>query len=420
MTRYPDGSNSRTAIVALSLLAALGSVVSAATPITLTPAFPQVAEGRDDPPARLAAGSAPPAGAPALQGAQAPQPEPTAPRVHVTSTAPATPTGILGSPVLDVAIGLVFVYFLLSIVCSAAKEGIETFLKRRAIDLEKGIRELLANPDLLETVYRHPMIDGLFKGTFEQAKQTRDLPSYIPARNFSTALIDVILRRPPAVAAAASGPVPPSGAQPTLTHDAKAFLAFSEAVHRLSDDLPLKRAMLALLEGSGGSFNGVRTAIEGWFNSSMDRVSGWYKRWSQKLIFALGFLLAAALNADTLYIGHRLVVDPTLRQAALAAAQAESQKLPEPSSPDVMKSFEATTKQMKQLGLPLGWEEEGEELCTRPIKWGRWLMKALGLLLTALAIALGAPFWFDVLNKLMVIRSTVKPKEKSPEEKSKD
>ena len=44
----------------------------------------------------------------------------------------------------------------------------------------------------------------------------------------------------------------------------------------------------------------------------------------------------------------------------------------------------------------------------------------LGWLLTALAVSMGAPFWFDLLNKFIVIRSTVKPKEKSPEEKSKD
>jgi hypothetical protein len=44
----------------------------------------------------------------------------------------------------------------------------------------------------------------------------------------------------------------------------------------------------------------------------------------------------------------------------------------------------------------------------------------LGWLLTAGAISLGAPFWFDLLNKFMVIRSTVKPHEKSLEEGSED
>jgi hypothetical protein len=44
----------------------------------------------------------------------------------------------------------------------------------------------------------------------------------------------------------------------------------------------------------------------------------------------------------------------------------------------------------------------------------------LGLLITAFAISLGAPFWFDLLNKFMIVRATVKPKEKSPDEASVD
>ena len=44
----------------------------------------------------------------------------------------------------------------------------------------------------------------------------------------------------------------------------------------------------------------------------------------------------------------------------------------------------------------------------------------MGILLTGFAISQGAPFWFDLLNKFMVVRSTVKPTEKSQEQPSKD
>jgi hypothetical protein len=46
--------------------------------------------------------------------------------------------------------------------------------------------------------------------------------------------------------------------------------------------------------------------------------------------------------------------------------------------------------------------------------------KLPGWLLTGMAISLGAPFWFDLLNKFMVVRSTIKPQEKSQTEPSKD
>jgi hypothetical protein len=67
------------------------------------------------------------------------------------------------------------------------------------------------------------------------------------------------------------------------------------------------------------------------------------------------------------------------------------------------------------LGLPLGWSADDPR--TMP-SWGFmvWLSKVSGWLLTAVAISLGAPFWFDLLSKFMIVRSTVKPREKSPEE----
>ena len=85
---------------------------------------------------------------------------------------------------------------------------------------------------------------------------------------------------------------------------------------------------------------------------------------------------------------------------------------------------------VRQGGLPLGWrftaapgqspEDFARDWRRRPEGFEAWFSKVAGILFTGFAIALGAPFWFDVLNRFMVIRSTVKPEEKSQEEKSKD
>src|SRR6266446_9206904 len=109
---------------------------------------------------------------------------------------------MFNSQILDVAIGLIFVYLLLSLICSAANEIIEIALKKRAIDLERGIRELLVpgsdsgNPDIVRDLYNHPLINGLFAGRYENSRiasrvrwvARTALPSYIPARNFSLSL----------------------------------------------------------------------------------------------------------------------------------------------------------------------------------------------------------------------------------------
>jgi len=67
------------------------------------------------------------------------------------------------------------------------------------------------------------------------------------------------------------------------------------------------------------------------------------------------------------------------------------------------------------MKLPIGWNPAPPVNDVPNV-----LVLILGWLVTAFAATLGAPFWFDVLNKIMVIRSTVKPHEKSPEEASED
>jgi len=75
--------------------------------------------------------------------------------------------------------------------------------------------------------------------------------------------------------------------------------------------------------------------------------------------------------------------------------------------------------------LPLGWKhpwhsyEDYFRVAPKDAIFSALTILA-GWVMTALAISFGAPFWFDLLNKFMVVRSTVKPHEKSPEEGSED
>src|SRR5882762_8767105 len=96
---------------------------------------------------------------------------------------------MLGSSIIDIAIGLIFVYLLLSLICSAANEVIERFSKKRAKDLEKGLSEMLRDPTLVEDLYKHPLIYSLFPKPYKPG--AANLPSYIPARNFALALMDI-------------------------------------------------------------------------------------------------------------------------------------------------------------------------------------------------------------------------------------
>jgi hypothetical protein len=312
------------------------------------------------------------------------------------------------SPILEMAIGLVFVYLLVSLICSAVTELIESWFKNRATDLERGIRELLTEPKgagMMKQLFKHPLICGLFKGEYAPPAKlsassyltSTSSPSYIPARNFAGALLDLVLN--------------PRGTSPSSAPGAPATAPnLRQAIENVPNDA-VKRALTAFADGAADDIVKVRESIEAWFDSSMDRVSGWYKRRTQWITLALGFIIAVALNVNTPTVAYRLWVDPTLRSTVVA--QAESVQRTDSSQKTPGQRLEDSRKTLEGFGLPIGWAnmefKSYSQVNSRDgfLHWVLWPF--FGWLFTALAVSFGAPFWFDLLNKFLTFRSTVKP-----------
>lgn len=326
---------------------------------------------------------------------------------------------MFGSAILDIAIGLVFVFLLLSLVCSAANELIETILKQRSRNLEKAIKELITDDSFVKKLYNHALINGLFRGNYEEASKGRGpfnkLPSYIPARNFAIALLDLSGK----LSNAPVAPVPNTGKDN----------AENQTEKTKAGDVPekVKQALHAFELAASNDLEKFRKSLEDWYNSAMDRASGWYKRRTQWFLMALGFALAVALNVDSIEIAKRLSTDSALRQGLIASAQAAASAQHNDNT-DAKQAIEQDLQTLHGLGLPIGWPDrdlnktKGQNSIV--YWWGAVTDavpdRALGWLITALAASLGAPFWFDLLNKFIVVRSTVKPAEKSQTEASKD
>jgi len=316
---------------------------------------------------------------------------------------------MLNSGVLEVAVGLAVVFILVSTVCTSVREALETLLKTRAAYLEYAIRELLddrAGDGLARRFFQHPLINGLFRDAYEPRPlepslfaRGGDMPSYIPARSFATALIDLVAR---------------GGAQGAVSPQLMSAASLRESVAQL-DNPYIQRALLSAMDAAQGDLDVVREHLEAWFDTAMDRVSGWYKRSTQKIIFGIALIVAGALNVDAIAIAEALYRDQALRAAAVASAAAVHTD----------QSASAALQLLDTLHLPIGWHGSLDAWFAKLSSpqfslWSDLITPALGLLLTAFAATLGAPFWFDVLNKVMVIRATVKPHEKSPEEGSED
>jgi hypothetical protein len=182
---------------------------------------------------------------------------------------------------------------------------------------------------------------------------------------------------------------------------------------------------------AGTDSDKVRAFLEQWFEGQMERVSGWYKRITQWILLIIGAVTAAALNIDATSMAESLYRNDALREVIVAEASAKT------ANPEVASSTSQTPsaafQELRSYSFPIGWSwtgtwpepvpqcaAAGQPSGSCSLGLSGVILLILGWAITAVAVSLGAPFWFDLLNKFMVIRSTVKPFEKSLPEGSED
>ena len=346
---------------------------------------------------------------------------------------------MFGSDILEVAIGMVFLYLFMSMIASALREAFEALLQQRSAFLERGLKEMLRTGHATTWIaefYNHPMISSLYRGTYGSCSK---LPAYIPKQSFSLAILDMV------AGASAAGKT----------------LSIPDLAQTLKDSgapNDVQRVVLMALSAAGNDVAAVRKHLEDWYDATMTRVSGWYAKRSAAFLFAFGLGAAVALNVDSITIAKSLIVDKPLRQAIVAQAEkyvgdpanrprssaetgnpSTSAPPANPAGADTTSggastarktSFDDLRTEFAEIGYPIGWTFDGglypsPQACRHTASangdiktectlkggelWGVWLLAIMGWLITAIAIMLGAPFWFDLLNKLVSLRSTLKP-----------
>jgi hypothetical protein len=295
-----------------------------------------------------------------------------------------------------IAIAMTLIYFLLSLVVAALTEGIATMLKLRSKTLYTWILGVVRDPKAAANFYDHPLIRTLEQVAGTQLKPIRK-PSYIPSRTFAVAALDYLNVN--------SGTLP--WARATV-----------KAIQPRDSRYGLAQTVLPILEDATGSIKDSQIALATWFDSSMDRVSGWYKRRIIKITLPLSLLIAVLANASTVELVHLLWNDQALRQAFVTQAQImteDGQLVCEFSRQEGCISLDAS---INNLPLPLGWNfcnvPETEEHCIKPRNansdlnqltlMGEARRNLLGWLTTAVLLSFGSRFWFDALSKLVNIR----------------
>ncbi|HSL42318.1 MAG TPA: hypothetical protein VK897_02725 [Anaerolineales bacterium] len=444
--------------------------------------------------------------------------------------------------IVEVTIGLIFVWIVLSLTIIQIQEWINTRLDKRAKDMEEAIHEMLANPNLKAQLYDHPVIRGLTSKKRNEpspvaswfyrypilrgfTKEIRKLPSYIPSQQFSLALFDIVITagtessliqqgllkirddlekdrkitRQEAVivelnllielarsaAATEAGTAFTRRTLALLKKRVEEFAlkyphlkpvieaALQEASQRKDDiddllkgkDAPRGRDAFADLQRGIAALSVIspevnqtlnalllnleeyigeresklaraRQNVEKWFDDSMDRVSGVFKRYSQWMALVIGFVIALMLNVDSIDLTLYLLREPTVRQ--VLAQNASSFQLPEEemenNPEEALRDFR---QQFTGLSLPIGWginrssqgtaflDDDcrlfpgtdqtfgvpviGTPFCLVPPQssnQNNLAVKLAGIFITALAARQGAPFWFDVLKRVVNLRGT--------------
>ena len=395
---------------------------------------------------------------------------------------------LTGMPAFDLAIGLSFIFFLLALLATTIQEFIAAILGLRARTLEQGLRSLLEDPKVgwrhVDKFYEHELIKTLYRTpkppAVKDAKKTvktRTEALTTPAEPKTTEA-----QEPPTTkaeqepqATEAALPLPKKAAKRQAKEEvarahgknahaqsrnwflrALGFLkrtkgpsyisprSFALVVldnfapdenqktifdkgNKVLEGAPaaIRKRLKPLLAGAEADVEGLRTNLEAFYDDTMARVSGWYKRKTQIIVLVIGVVLVLAMNANAIKMGERMWKDDTVRAAVVAQAQATAAKADTTSSTggtdettDSQQLSEAAKKlndaaddvnDVAGIGIPLGWRGEAV-----PHGRSEIAMAVGGWILTILAISLGAPFWFDALSKLSRLRSSGKPETPLP------
>ena len=324
---------------------------------------------------------------------------------------------MFGIESLEVMIGVITIYLIFALACTAIVEAISTWLSVRSSNLESALDEFLhgsvdEGESFTDAFFAHPIVQSLSEGDDGR-------PSYIDPEIVGQVVANLIVVK-----------------------------GSASSIKQAIDDLPgtirdnrIKGLLDALQSEAGEDRAAFRKLIAYHYDAAMDRASGWYKKKAQTYSLIVSTVLVLFANIDTIQLANSLSANPEARAKMIeisqreldAAKEAEARATQENKSPppaadtaaeetdagidplreskdrseNAAKALARANADLSSAGIQLGWTAP-------PAGIGDWASKFLGLLVSILAISLGAPFWFDILSRVMQVRAAgVSPREKS-------
>lgn len=234
---------------------------------------------------------------------------------------------------LELAISMAFLFLMLSAASSAIQEIIANMWRWRAKTLEKGIASLLQSKAFKDELYQLPLLQGLCSPN-ARGQQTHK-PSYIPSSTLALAVLHLAEQKRLNLLGSSAVPVgnPPSA--PTGSAQADKTTLLLQSLLRGAKDVEEQKKRL-----------------EDWFDNSMDRISGWYKRRSHAVLWIIGILLCLLVNADSISLANAFWNDQTLRSAMAAAATKYVENAPQQNTSGAKIDSSGNTVAGQSTGRP--------------------------------------------------------------------
>jgi hypothetical protein len=332
---------------------------------------------------------------------------------------------VLSSPIIDLAIGLTFVFGIAAAVASFITELIARLIGLRGAYLLSGIRELVddgvSKTDLTNVAGDYQAIRGLMQPASATAEELPPVPQSAEGQasaprkaSMTAALLGGPILSSQGVAGQLSSrqltldSTTSTGRLPKMTatktkigglwsqrRSLPAYISsksFAEAVidlvvpdpqgqtsmtdiegiiEKLPPATPFRQSLETLVKSADGDFSRFRTSVEQWYDDHMDRVSGWYKRHTAKITLAAGAIIVVLLNLNALSIGRTLYTENAVSAAVSAVAAKAAPSSCPTASQDCLADLEGQLSAAAAAGLPVGWGTV--RACTQPgVKCNWW------------------------------------------------
>ena len=285
--------------------------------------------------------------------------------------------------VLEVAIGLIFIYYVLGSAVSMVTRWINEALETRGVALEKY---------LIKIVGDHK--DNKYLNEFVSLPQLQALQPIRYKNWWSVITADTkpkkIEKIPVSVLVDTYFDVVGLTANPDLT-----LIQLAELVDKLPDS-DAKRAFISWINQGVTNINDLRTRTTAYFSGLMEQAASKFRANARSFVIMLSIGVTLLFGTDSIQLARALWTNAELR--ALAVAKADMVVQQEGANA----SLDDLVKELGDLSIRIGWWQTERPAANATATDWVWfvVLKILGLGITAAAVSQGSSFWYDLLKKI--------------------